>query len=182
MPRSLSDFKRMLTPVSIAAPQSPASSFDGMDRAIARKPRWRRYAIFAALAVLVGGVGQASPERKAAKHGHSSGPEDGRFREAGAVAVALEETGYAQTAGVVASETGVDALQLVKSFEQLLSKDWIAHRAGRHAFFAGSSGTLRCLCTHRFLWIRWNKYVFLSLFRYGLLLFPSSNFPQEHID
>ena len=57
MPRSLSDFKRMLTPVSTAAPQSPPSSFDGMDRAIARKPRWRRYAIFAALAVLVGGAG-----------------------------------------------------------------------------------------------------------------------------
>jgi HlyD family secretion protein len=57
MPRSLSDFKRMLTPISTAAPQSPPSSLDGMDRAIARKPRWRRYATFAALAVLVGGAG-----------------------------------------------------------------------------------------------------------------------------
>ncbi|HEY1876314.1 MAG TPA: biotin/lipoyl-binding protein, partial [Rhizomicrobium sp.] len=57
MPRSLSDFKRMLTPISTATPQSPASNFDGMDRAIARKPRWRRYALFAALAVLVGGAG-----------------------------------------------------------------------------------------------------------------------------
>ena len=28
-----------------------------MDRAIARKPRWRRYAIFAALAILAGGAG-----------------------------------------------------------------------------------------------------------------------------
>ena len=41
----------MLTPVGMATPQGPASPADGMDRAIARKPRWRRYAAFAALAV-----------------------------------------------------------------------------------------------------------------------------------
>ena len=57
MPRSLADLKNMLAPAGNAASQSPATSLGGMDRAIARKPRWRRYAIFAALAILAGGAG-----------------------------------------------------------------------------------------------------------------------------
>ncbi|HSS13901.1 MAG TPA: HlyD family efflux transporter periplasmic adaptor subunit [Rhizomicrobium sp.] len=55
MPRTLSDLKRLLSPANDSAPQ--ASSPGGMDRAIARKPRWRRYAIIAALAILAGGAG-----------------------------------------------------------------------------------------------------------------------------
>ena len=47
----------MLAPAGTTAPQTPSKTFDGMDRAIARKPRWRRYAIFAVLAILVGGAG-----------------------------------------------------------------------------------------------------------------------------
>ncbi|HVW74798.1 MAG TPA: HlyD family efflux transporter periplasmic adaptor subunit [Rhizomicrobium sp.] len=55
MPRSLTDLKRLLAPANDTAPQ--VSSLGGMDRAIARKPRWRRYAIIAALAILAGGAG-----------------------------------------------------------------------------------------------------------------------------
>jgi HlyD family secretion protein len=57
MPRSLADLKNILAPAGNTAPQGPATSLGGMDRAIARKPRWRRYAIFAAMAILVGGAG-----------------------------------------------------------------------------------------------------------------------------
>src|ERR1700742_4701836 len=55
MPRTLSDLKRLLSPANDSTPQ--ASSLGGMDRAIARKPRWRRYAIIAVLAILAGGAG-----------------------------------------------------------------------------------------------------------------------------
>lgn len=55
IPRTLTDLKRLLAPANDSAPQ--ASSLGGMDRAIARKPRWRRYAIIAALAIVAGGAG-----------------------------------------------------------------------------------------------------------------------------
>jgi HlyD family secretion protein len=54
MPRSLSDFKRLLAPAN-PAPQGPASAQGGMDRVIARKPRWPRYAAIAAAAFLICG-------------------------------------------------------------------------------------------------------------------------------
>jgi len=57
MPRSLSDFKHMLGLGNSSVPQTSDTSPGGMDRAIAKKPRWRRYAIFAALAILAGGAG-----------------------------------------------------------------------------------------------------------------------------
>ena len=57
MPRSLSDFKHMLGLGNSSVPQTSGTSFGGMDRAIAKKPRWRRYAIFAAVAILAGGAG-----------------------------------------------------------------------------------------------------------------------------
>lgn len=56
LPRSLSELKRLLVPANDVA-QGTNSSLGGMDRAIAKKPRWRRYAIFAALAILAGGAG-----------------------------------------------------------------------------------------------------------------------------
>jgi HlyD family secretion protein len=55
IPRSLTDLKRLLALANDSAPQ--AASLGGMDRAIARKPRWRRYAMIAAAAILVGGAG-----------------------------------------------------------------------------------------------------------------------------
>ena len=57
MPRSLSDFKHMLGLGNSSVPQTSGTSLGGMDRAIAKKPRWRRYAIFAAVAILAGGAG-----------------------------------------------------------------------------------------------------------------------------
>ncbi len=58
MPRSLTELKRILAPAGASEPQGPATSLGGgMDRAIARKPRWRRYALFAILAILAGGAG-----------------------------------------------------------------------------------------------------------------------------
>src|ERR1700744_1735433 len=57
MPRPLSGFKHMLGLGSAPAPQTSGSTLGGMDRAIVRKPRWRRIAIFATLAVLACGAG-----------------------------------------------------------------------------------------------------------------------------
>jgi len=57
MPRTVSDFKHLLGLGKDPVPQSPANSSGGMDRAIARKPRWRRYAIIATLAILACGAG-----------------------------------------------------------------------------------------------------------------------------
>jgi len=54
MPRSLSDFKRLLSADS-AAPRGPASGQSGMDRVIARKSRWPRYAAIAVAAILICG-------------------------------------------------------------------------------------------------------------------------------
>jgi HlyD family secretion protein len=58
MPRSLSDFKRLLSADS-AAPRGPASGPTsgpgGMDRVIARKSRWPRFAAIAVAAVLICG-------------------------------------------------------------------------------------------------------------------------------
>jgi HlyD family secretion protein len=54
MPRSFSDFKRLLSPDSAAA-HVPASGPGGMDRVIARKPRWPRYAALATVAILICG-------------------------------------------------------------------------------------------------------------------------------
>jgi HlyD family secretion protein len=57
MPRTVSDFKHLLGLGKDPVPQGSANSPGGMDRAIARKPRWRRYAIFATLAILACGAG-----------------------------------------------------------------------------------------------------------------------------
>src|ERR1700761_3741090 len=57
MPRTVSDFKHLLGLGKDPVPQSPANSSGGMDRAIARKTRWRRYAIIAPLAILACGAG-----------------------------------------------------------------------------------------------------------------------------
>src|SRR3984957_12816967 len=54
MPRSFSDFKRLLSPDS-TAPHVPASGPGGMDRVIARKSRWPRYAALATVAILICG-------------------------------------------------------------------------------------------------------------------------------
>src|ERR1700761_5444824 len=57
MPRTVSDFKHLLGLGKDPVRQSSANSLGGMDRAIARKPRWRRYAMFATLAILACGAG-----------------------------------------------------------------------------------------------------------------------------
>ena len=54
MPRSFSDIKRLLSPDS-TAPHAPASGPGGMDRVIARKSRWPRYAALATVAILICG-------------------------------------------------------------------------------------------------------------------------------
>src|SRR6201996_7288860 len=57
MPRTVSDFKHLLGLGKDPVRQSSANPLGGMDRAIARKPRWRRYAMFATLVILAGGAG-----------------------------------------------------------------------------------------------------------------------------
>jgi HlyD family secretion protein len=57
MPRSLSDFKHLLGLGNASVLQASGASLGGMDRAIAKKPRWRRYAVFVALAIVIGGAG-----------------------------------------------------------------------------------------------------------------------------
>jgi HlyD family secretion protein len=57
MPRSLLDLKRRLAPANGSASQSPASAQSGMDRVIAKKPRWPRYAALTAAAILIAGAG-----------------------------------------------------------------------------------------------------------------------------
>jgi HlyD family secretion protein len=56
IPRSLQDFKNLFGRGEAPAPTGAGSGPGGMDRVIARKPRWRRYAIIAGLAVCIGGA------------------------------------------------------------------------------------------------------------------------------
>src|ERR1700757_965894 len=63
----------------------------------------------------VGRVGMAAPQREAAENRHTAWLEDSRFREPNAVAVALEEPRDANALGVVATETGVDAVDFLET-------------------------------------------------------------------
>ena len=60
-------------------------------------------------------MGLAAPQREAAENRHTAWLEDSRFREPNAVSVALEETGDANALGVIATETGVDAVDFLET-------------------------------------------------------------------
>src|SRR6516162_11691933 len=63
-------------------------------------------------------VGLAVPQREAAENRHTAWLEDSRFREPNAVSVALEEAGDANALGVIATETGVDAVDLLEPIDE----------------------------------------------------------------
>ena len=57
----------------------------------------------------------AAAQREAPQNRHTPWLEDSRFREPNAVSVALEETGDANPLGVIATETGVDAVDFLET-------------------------------------------------------------------
>ncbi len=64
---------------------------------------------------LVGRIGLSAPQGEAADHGHAPRSKDGRFRETDAVPIALEEPGNAHPLGMVATEAGVDSIDLLET-------------------------------------------------------------------
>jgi hypothetical protein len=65
-----------------------------------------------------GAYGWPPPQREAPENRHTAWLEDSRFREPSAVAVAVEETGDANPLGVIATEPGVDTVDLLEPIDE----------------------------------------------------------------
>src|SRR5262249_13797933 len=94
----------------------------------------------------VGPVGNArvsAVQRKTAEHRRASGFEDTCFRKSDAIAVALEESGNADSLGVIATKAGVKAVGLLEPVSEPRRRQLIATDPTAEVG-EGSSGRREC--------------------------------------
>ena len=66
----------------------------------------------------VGNIGIAAAERKAADDRHASGLEHNSLRKARSLAVAIEKTCDAHAFGMIATETGMESVDFLKTVDE----------------------------------------------------------------